>query len=803
MKPRHILMSFLMLCSIMAFAITDQQVIDYIKQQTAAGKSEQQIGKELMAKGVTPEQAKRIKAQLESQQQGEKQATRQTVTSAESERKHNAAEDVSVSSIENMQREIEKGDVMSGSDRKIYGHQVFNSQSLTFEPSENLATPQNYRLGPGDEVVIDIWGTSEDHMRQTISPEGSIMISQIGPVYLNGLTIKDANQHIKSAFSRKYAGMNDAETDIQVTLGQVRTIQVDILGEVATPGTFRMSPFSSVFHALYRAGGINDIGSLRNIQVLRNGKKVAGVDIYDYLFKGKTSGNIRLQEGDVIIVPPYEQLVNIDGNVKRPMYYEIKPDETVKSLLDYAGGFTGDAYGGMVRLSRQSGTENELYNIDRGEFATYRLQDGDIITVGTILDRYANRVELKGAVYRPGMFAIGDGLKTVRDLIDKADGVTEDAYTDRVLLYREGPEKQLEVVALDLKDILRGAAPDITLKRNDMLVISSVNELEERGDVYIGGQVARPGAYPYAANSTVEDLIFQAGGLLDGASTARVDISRRIVDPSATEATNQLAQEFTVSIENGLAIGKGKGFKLKPYDRVEVRRSPGYAPQETVAIDGEVLFAGTYTLRKRNERLSEFVTRAGGLIDGAYIKGAHLSRRLSESELAARKEALRLAMSNNSENMGDSIAIDKIDLSNMYNVGINLEKALANPGSDYDLVLMPGDSLYVPEKQSTVKISGDVMFPNAVIYEPGKKLSHYINQAGGYGQRAKKGKAFIVYMNGTVARAKRNTPIEPGCHIIVPSKPQNGGTDWSKILTLTTGFMSVATMVATIPNLFK
>jgi protein involved in polysaccharide export with SLBB domain len=640
-------------------------------------------------------------------------------------------------------------------------------------------------------------------MRQTISPEGSIMISQIGPVYLNGLTIKDANQHIKSAFSRKYAGMNDAETDIQVTLGQVRTIQVDILGEVATPGTFRMSPFSSVFHALYRAGGINDIGSLRNIQVLRNGKKVAGVDIYDYLFKGKTSGNIRLQEGDVIIVPPYEQLVNIDGNVKRPMYYEIKPDETVKSLLDYAGGFTGDAYGGMVRLSRQSGTENELYNIDRGEFATYRLQDGDIITVGTILDRYANRVELKGAVYRPGMFAIGDGLKTVRDLIDKADGVTEDAYTDRVLLYREGPEKQLEVVALDLKDILRGAAPDITLKRNDMLVISSVNELEERGDVYIGGQVARPGAYPYAANSTVEDLIFQAGGLLEGASTARVDISRRIVDPSATEATNQLAQEFTVSIENGLAVGKGKGFRLKPYDRVEVRRSPGYAPQETVAIDGEVLFAGTYTLRKRNERLSEFVTRAGGLIDGAYIKGAHLSRRLSESELAARKEALRLAMSNNSENMGDSIAIDKIDLSNMYNVGINLEKALANPGSDYDLVLMPGDSLYVPEKQSTVKISGDVMFPNAVIYEPGKKLSHYINQAGGYGQRAKKGKAFIVYMNGTVARAKRNTPIEPGCHIIVPSKPQNGGTDWSKILTLTTGFMSVATMVATIPNLFK
>ncbi|MDE6170575.1 MAG: SLBB domain-containing protein, partial [Duncaniella sp.] len=358
--------------------------------------------------------------------------------------------------------------------------------------------------------------------RQTISPEGSIMISQIGPVYLNGMTISDASNHIKNSFSRKYAGMEEADTDIQVTLGQVRTIQVDILGEVATPGTFRMSPFSSVFHALYRAGGINDIGSLRNIQVLRNNRKIAGVDIYEYLFDGKTNGNIRLQEGDVIIVPPYDQLVNIDGNVKRPMYYEIKPDETIKTLLEYAGGFTGDAYSDMVRLSRQSGTENELYNIDKGEFASYRLKDGDVLTVGTILDRYANRVEIKGSVYRPGMFAIGKDLNTVRDLIKKADGLTEDAYSDRALLYREGPDLQLEVIALDIKGMLDGTAPDINLKRNDMLVISSIHELEERGAITITGQVARPGTYPYADNTTLEDLIFQAGGLLQGASQARV-----------------------------------------------------------------------------------------------------------------------------------------------------------------------------------------------------------------------------------------------------------------------------------------
>nr|WP_279144827.1 SLBB domain-containing protein [Muribaculum intestinale] len=803
MKIRRVILSLFMACTLMAAAMTDQQVIDYIKQQTAAGKSNQQIGKELMAKGVTREQAQRIKEKFESQQNSETSPTTQSISQAKAERRHNVNNDIASESMIDIGREVDEGQDGQVSARQIYGHKVFNSRALTFEPSENIATPQNYRLGPGDEVIIDIWGTSEDHLRQTISPEGSIMISQIGPVYLNGMTINDANKHIKNAFSKKYAGMEDAETDIQVTLGQVRTIQVDILGEVATPGTFRMSPFASVFHALYRAGGINDIGSLRNIQVLRNGKKVAGVDIYEYLFDGKTNGNIRLQEGDVIIVPPYDQLVSIDGNVKRPMYYEIKPDETIKSLLEYSGGFTGDAYEGMVRLARQSGTENELYNIERGEFASYRLQDGDIITVGTILDRYANRVELKGAVYRPGMFAIGKDINTVSDLVKKADGVTDDAYTDRVLLYREGPDLELQIMALDLKDILEGRAKDVTLKRNDVLVISSIHELEERGALSIGGQVARPGSYPFAANTTLEDLIFQAGGLLEGASTARVDISRRIVDPTSTQQTQQISEIYTVSIENGLALNSGKGFKLMPYDHVEVRKSPGYNAQESVSVRGEVLFDGSYVLQKRNERLTDIIKRAGGILDEAYIKGAYLTRRLSEDELASRREVLRIAMANSGPGMGDSIALSKINVSPTYNVGINLEKAIQNPGSHYDVVLQPGDALFIPEQQSTVKIAGDVMFPNTVVYEPGKKLSYYIDQAGGYGQRARKNKAFIVYLNGTVAKAKRGTPIEPGCQIIVPSKPDTSNTDWTKILTLATSFSSVAALGATITNIFK
>ena len=803
MNMRRIFLSLFMAVSLLAAALTDDEVIAYIKQASAAGKSDKQIGAELMAKGVTPEQADRIKARLGEQSTSERDVTDQKTGAAAIERVHNAANDISDQTLDEIGREVDKGNNNTVSARQIYGHEVFNARSLTFEPSENLATPQNYRLGPGDEVIIDLWGTSEDHLRQTISPEGSIMISQIGPVYLNGMSISDANRHIKSLFSRKYAGMDDAETEVQVTLGQVRTIQVDILGEVSTPGTFRMSPFSSVFHALYRAGGIRDIGTLRNIQVLRNGKKIAGVDIYEYLFDGKTSGNVRLQEGDVIIVPPYDQLVTIDGNVKRPMYYEIKPGETIDDLLNYAGGFTGDAYSGMVRLARQSGTENELYNIDRDEFSSYHLKDGDIVTVGTILDRYANRVELKGSVYRPGMFAIGNDINTVGQLVRKAEGLTDDAYSDRVLLYREGPELQLEIMALDLTGILNGSVPDVELKRNDVLVISSIHELEERGALTIDGLVARPGTYPFADNTTLEDLILQAGGLLEGASTARVEIARRIVDPTSTVQTQRLADLYTVSIENGLGVGDGKGFLLMPYDRVTVRTSPGYGEQRSVTINGEVLFAGSYTLEKRTERISDVVRRSGGILDDAFIRGAHMTRRLTDDEYTARREALNLAISNSNANVGDSIALSKIDVSRNYNVGIDLQKALENPGSHYDLVLQPGDEIFVPEQQSIVKISGDVMFPNAVIYEPGKKISYYVDQAGGYGQTAKKNRAYIVYMNGTVAKAKRSSEVEPGCTIIVPSKPQRPGTNWERILAIATSFSSVAALAATITNIVK
>lgn len=846
MKKRNFLLVILMSIAMYGWAMTDQQVVAYIKQQAAAGKTQEQIGKELLAKGVTPEQAQRIKDQYEAQKQNastnnlmdasagsnrnrtpasntkatttktskNKSSSKSTSASKKTKSKQSSANTMANNQM--MADETEEFDIFSSSldemmfqdeenqeeeeESTIFGHDIFTANEV-FAPNVNVATPSNYRLGPGDEVIIDIWGANEEHLRQNISPEGSIMIEQLGPVYLNGMTVNEAGKYVKSAFSKKYSGMNDSETDIQLTLGEVRSINVNVLGEVEAPGSFQVSPFTSVLNALYLAGGLSDIGSLRNIQVIRNGKKVAGVDIYDLIINGKSGGNITLQEGDVIIVPPYQQLVTIDGNVKRPMQYEMIPAETVETLIGYAGGFAGDAFSGAVNLERHSGLENELYTVEKADFSNYHLQDGDVVTVGMVLDRYTNRVEIEGSVFRPGQYAINDNISTVGELVAAADGLLEDAYAGRALLYRQGPEMQLQVMGVDLAEILSGRAPDIELKKNDRLVVSSVEEIEDRGMLNIEGQVNFPGEYPYAENYSLEDLILAAGGLLEGASTARVDIARRIVDPTATEQTPRIAEIFSVSIDKSLKMGTGVNFKLQPYDMVHVRMSPGYETQQTVSIEGEVLFAGNYVLQRRNERLSELVKRSGGVLDEAYIKGAYLERKLTEAEYQARQEVMRLAMQNQSSN--DSIALNKIEIAETYNVGINLQKALDNPGSTYDLVLQEGDRLFIPQIQSTVKISGDVMFPNAVVYEPGKKLSHYIDMAGGYGERAKKNKAFIVYMNGTVAKAKRNSVIEPGCQIIVPSKSSTSGANWAQIMAITSSFTTVAALAATITNIFK
>ncbi|MBD5420416.1 MAG: capsule biosynthesis protein [Bacteroides sp.] len=792
MKISRFLVPLMLLFALPAMALTDEQVITYIKTQAAAGKSQNDIAKELLAQGVTADQIQRIKAQYESEENTQANQTTGTELSTRlrNEVEESKQDNQAISDVDNKASNLSK---------TIYGHDIFSTRALTFEPNSNMATPQNYRLGPGDEVIIDIWGVSEDNIRQTINPDGRIMISQLGPVYLNGMTVAEANKNLKNIFAKKYSGVG-TDTDINLTLGQIRSIQIDVLGEVQTPGTYRISPFSNVFHALYNAGGINDIGTLRNIEVYRNGKKLATIDVYDFLFKGKDVGNIRLMEGDVIRVPSYNQLVHIEGNVKRPMFYELKPNENLAKLIEYAGGFTGDAYSDVVRLMRLNGLEKELHTIEKADYASYGLKDGDVISVGVVTDEFTNKVEIGGSIYRPGTYSITNNIKTLKQLINTAEGLTDDAYLDRAFIYREKPDRSLEVMSFNLGDVMDGTMADIELRKNDIITILNVNQLTERGAFTIQGLVNSPGTYPYAEGTTLEDLILQAGGLREGASTVRVDISRRINDPEATDASDQLAEIFTVNIEDGLGRGKDREFLLKPYDMIQIRKSPDYSAQQTVALNGELLFPGNYVLESRNERLSDVVKRAGGLLESAYVKGAYLRRLLTEDQRMVRQETMKLASSHNQAN--DSIIIDPSSIATNYIMGIDLQKALDNPGSTNDVVLQAGDELFVPEFQSTVKITGDVLYPNTVVYEKGKKLKHYIEQAGGYGENARKKNAFIVYMNGTVAKAKGNSTIEPGCQIIVPTKPDRP-FDWNKIVGMGTTLGALASLVSSIVVLTK
>lgn len=790
-----------MLISLSAHAqMSDEQVVQYIKEAHASGKNQEEMGRELMSRGVTRAQMERIKQRYEASQNNNQIVTGDSVT----ERRARAA---SSSSFEAPAPELvnDSSAIFGARDiprSAIFGHNIFTNPALTFEPNENMATPANYRLGPGDEVIIEVWGANETTIRQSITPEGNIMVSQIGPIYLSGMTIEEASRKISQTLSSKYAGISGDESQISVTLGKIRSIQVNVMGEVVVPGTYRLSSFSSVFHALYRAGGITGIGSLRNINVIRNGKKIKSIDIYDYLLYGNTSDDIRLQEGDVIIVPPYSILVNIEGNVKRPMYYEMKKEEHLDNLIKYAGDFSGDAYDDEVRLIRRTGTEKQIFSITNEQFPTWGLEDGDFISVGAILDRYANRVEIRGSVYRPGMFELGGSLNTVKDLIKRAEGLTGDAFTGRVILTRELEDLTHEMIAIDLAGILNGTVPDIPLRREDVLVIPSIQELQAQGAFTIYGEVTRPGVYPYAENTTIEDLIVQAGGLLDGASTVRVDVSRRLKDPKSLDPTTRLSETFTFALKDGFVIDGTPGFILSPYDMVEVHRSPGYQEQRRVTIAGEIVFAGGYTLQQKNERLSDLVRRAGGLRPSAYVRGSRLIRQMNEEEIAQRDAAI--AMSRLSSG-SDSISFARLNVSNTYVVGIELDKALNQPGGDHDIVLREGDRLYIPEQVSTVKISGEVQFPNTVAYIAGEGVSHYINQAGGYSRLAKKSRAYIVYMNGTGSCVKRlrKAKIEPGCQIIIPSKKERRQMSIAEILSMGTSAASLGTMAATIHNLFK
>ena len=796
MRKLFIQTLFIMLCCmgtlpVAAQSMSDTQVLEYVKQGLKEGKDQRVLATELARKGVTEEQARRVKELYDKQNNT---ATDDISGTAKAEAR--LREQVGDDSLVLMENNPKSEDVVQ--EDQVFGRNIFNTRNLTFEPSINIATPPNYRLGPGDEVIIDIWGASENTIRQQISPDGTINIGELGPLYLSGMTVEKAQDFLTKELRKIYS---DTNNQIRVTLGNTRTIQINVMGEVVQPGTYALSAFSTVFHALYRAGGVNDIGSLRKVQLVRNGKKMATIDVYDFIMHGKTQDDIRLEEGDVVIVPTYESLVQISGNVKRPMRYEMKNGETVETLIGYAGGFTSDAYTKSLRMVRQNGKEYQVNTIDDKDYASYRLSDGDMVTAEAILDRFTNKLEIRGAVYRPGIYELNDNVNTVKALIARADSLTDDAFTTRAVLYRLRDNMTREVKQIDVAALINGTIPDIVLQRNDVLFIPSIHDINDWGDVEIAGEVIAPGTYPYADNMTLEDLVIAAGGLKESASLVRVDVARRIKNPTSAEDTKEIGEMFTFSLKDGFVVDGEPGFVLQPYDHVYVRRSPAYSEQKNVAIDGEILYGGTYTLTSKDERISDLVKKAGGTTQFAYVRGAKLVRRANANELQRMQDVVVLLRRQMGDERVDSLGI-KVD--STFSVGIDLEAALKAPGSDADIILREGDVVVVPKYNNTVRINGAVMQPNVVSYKQGKDVKYYIGQAGGYNQVAKKNKKYIIYMNGQIAAVKRRGKnlVEPGCEIIVPNKRQRQA-NWGNVLSSLSAVSSIGTMAATIANLVK
>lgn len=860
---RLLIFTFLFLttavCAVAQSSMTDNQVMAFVVKEHEAGTSQAQIVTKLMQRGVDIQQIRRVRRKYENEKNGMGIVSADRGQTADNRmRKNNGkhktddldgpknsrsnsnfrvsgvdmrGSGIDDSSEDFVQMQDELGTILptdtaalvkqlmeerEHNRRKVFGRDIFNNKDLTFEPNMNIATPQNYRLGPGDAVIIDIYGASQKTVQSTVSPDGEVTIEGFGPVQVSGLTVAQANARLRSTLGSRYSS-----SKIKLTVGQTRTIMVNVMGEVKAPGTYTLSAFATVFHALYMAGGTNELGTLRNIKVYRNSKLVSNVDIYDYILNGKLTGNVRLADNDVIVVGPYDCLVNITGKVKRPMYYEMKPNESIASLLKYAGNFTGDAYKKAVRVNRKTGKEYSVFNVGEFDFSSFHIADGDSVSVDSVYPRYANTVELKGAVFRPGMYNLGEQVNSVRSLIEHADGLLESAFTGRAVIHRMKEDRTLEVVSVNLGAVLDGSAADVPLKENDVLLVATKQEMMTERTITIRGEVQFPGVYKYADNETLEDFVVQAGGLTDKASTINVSVSRRVNDAKALRPDSIIARNYTLALKDGLIADGTPGFVLMPFDEVYVTKSPAYVEQQNVSVEGEVLFPGTYSLTKRNLRVSDLFKKSGGSNDLAYLKGARLMRRANEAEklrmqavLKMQKEEqqknlLELAASSNNGSSVQQAAegakkdnIAKFEVPNEYPVGIDLVEAIKNPGSDADIVLREGDRLIVPQYNGTVKINGAVMYSNTVAYEKGKSVAYYVDQAGGFASDAVKRRAYIIYMNGKVAKVGHGAKVQPGCEIVVPAKLKRK-MSVAETMSLGSSMSSIAAMIATIANMSK
>ncbi len=818
---KYVILSMMLLAAAMTFAqgMSDQQVTQFIASEVKAGTSQAQIVTKLMQRGVNIDQIRRLRNQYDKQisSAGKTAAADGAVSYAADRMRANSdgssAQELTTAKVgttgeiyadaseevADVEHDVKatQGTAPDANGKKVFGRDIFAQANPNFQPNANMPIPDNYVLGPGDQVIVDIYGASQNTIVHTISPEGTITVSGYGPIYLSGLSVAAAQSKLHQTIGSRYQSSN-----LKMTVGNTRTIQVNIMGEVRAPGTYHLSAFANVFYALYRAGGTSSLGTLRNIKVYRNGRLVTVVDLYDYILNGRLAGNIRLQDNDVIQVEPYQALVGITGNIKRPMFYEMRQNESVATIIKYAGGFTSEAHKKSVRLVRQAGDRYTVHNVGEFDMSTFKLMDGDNITVDGMLNRYENMVEIKGAVFRPGMFNLNGQLNSVRALIEAADGLTEDAFSEHAIIHRLKADRTLEIIPVNVKGVMEGTVADVPLQNEDVVFIPTQEELRKERTFTISGAVMNPGTFEYADNATIEDLIVQAGGLKDQASLMRVEVTRVIRDPMATKKIDVYSKKFHFDIKEGLLIGADRSFLLEPYDHVTIYSSPVFNQARSVNVHGEVNWEGGVTLIQKNTRLSDVIEMAGGFTDHAYLKGATLVRRMNEEE-RVRMQATMKAVRDLLSERGDSVSYAKLDLDNNYPVVIDLEKALQDPSSEANILMREGDRIFVPEYNPIVRVSGDVMFPNTLFYEKGKNWKYYVNEAGGFGHRAKKSKSFIVYQNGKASLCKKGAKPEPGCEIVVASKKRKRPWSVEAVTGALSGLTSLAAMVTAIAYMTK
>lgn len=682
----------------------------------------------------------------------------------------------------------------------VFGREIFSARNLTFAPTYNLPTPANYVLAAGDRLFIDLWGDAEANYDLKVSPDGFITVPDAGVINVGGVTVEAAEKRIRNKLASTVSGLNNGTVNLKLSLGDIRSIKVNIIGEASMPGTYTLPSLATLFNALYEAGGVSDIGSLRSIKLIRGGKQVAELDVYDYLIGGKQEVNVGLQDNDMIIVQPYENLVKVTGKVKRPRIYELKKGETADDLLLYTGGFMGEAYKDNITVNRKSGRMMSVHSVPTEEFAEFAMADGDSVAVGEVIRQYANRVTVEGAVWRPGDYELNDSLTTLKELIKKAEGIRGDALMSRTQIVRLNDDYTFSVESVDLQGLLNGIVADVKLKPEDLIRIPSVNSLKEGYTIDVKGEVNTPQTLLYRDNMTIEDAILMANGLKESASLARIEVARRVKNPNSTEPSDRIAELFQFNIPADLGLSpETASFTLQPFDEVYIRRSPGYSEQNSVFAEGEFLFDGEYVLSTNNDRLSDLVAKAGGLTPEAYIKGAYLKRQLSEERLT-RQETLFDLSERGKAATGDTIMMKRMKVGDYYPIAIDLTAALKDPSGLENLVLEDGDKLVVPKFNNTVTISGAVLYPCTVTFVKGQKIRDYVARGGGYAARAKK-RPFVIYANGLpdAKRGGRWPKVEPGCEIVVPSKPPKGtGMSAAEIMSLATSTVSMGAMITSI-----